>query len=164
MPNPERPPYLPELPDPWPRLPDAVPDAVAPMPLVEADGTAAPPEPAAPETGAPPERTREVVTGRVGKRPLPGRTPKGQPKLEFQLAAHPDPDTTVWHHVVCFGDKAVALRDWLTSGEPVEVVGYRHLNEYQRRDGSTKRTDELWATNVRSLRPTPADPGHPTTL
>ena len=81
-----------------------------------------------------------------------GATPKGQPKLTFQLGEHPDPDHTVWHRVVAFGDRAVSLRSWLTPGELVEVVGYQHLNEYR-----GKTTEEIYASNVRSLRSGPAD-------
>src|SRR3712207_2679273 len=99
----ERPPYFPELPTPWPRPPDYVPGAVqaaTPTPaavLWEQD--AAPPTPApellsTPERLTTPERRRRVeLSGNIGREPVFGRAPKGQPKVEFMLAVHPDPDT-----------------------------------------------------------------------
>lgn len=93
------------------------------------------------------------MAGRVGRPPVFGATPKGQPKLTFQLGEHPDPEHTIWHRVVAFGERAVAARAWLTAGELVEVVGYRHVNEFK-----GKTTTEIYASNVRSLRPDAATP------
>ena len=86
------------------------------------------------------------VSGRVGKAPVYGRTPKGQPKLTFQLAEHPGTDETVWHHVVAFGKRAEGLRGTLERGAAVEVIGYEHTWQ-----GRT----EIYATAVRPLLESP---------
>lgn len=108
-----------------------------------------------PEAPAAHERERVVISGRIGRPPVVGTTPKGQPKLTFQVAEHPTPDDTVWHHVVAFGGRAEQLRGTLRGGEPVEVVGYRHERVVRGRDGQPKTVAEIYATAVRSLSSNP---------
>ena len=77
----ERPAYFPELPTPWPRLPDYVPGSV-PVDTTASGAVlweqAAAPPPPAPELPATPEPRRRVeLSGNIGREPIFGRTPKG---------------------------------------------------------------------------------------
>ena len=147
---------------PAPAAPDAGSGQFAVSPEAPTPARAAPvareaaPQRAGQEAAAAPERERVVVSGRVGKPPVSGTTPKGQPKLTFQVAEHPEPDQTVWHHIVAFAKRAEQLRGTLRGGEPVEVVGYRHERTVTGRDGRVRTVAEIYATAVRSLTPKPA--------
>ncbi len=164
----ERPNYLPPLPNPswWSRIPDyrppgaTVPAAVdsSPAPVVPAipqagQLTGAPPAPApdqpAPAAAQAEAKRRVTLVGRVGAVPAFGTTPKGQPKLTFPLAVHPDSETTEWHTVLAFGKRAEQLRGQVKKGDAVEVVGYVHTSEVRGRDGKPKTVAEIYAAAVR---------------
>ncbi len=65
-----------------------------------------------------------VLVGRVGRLPTFKETTKGL-LAKFPLAAHVG-DETSWHTVTAFGPKAEMLRDSLTVGQAVRIVGYLH--------------------------------------
>jgi single-stranded DNA-binding protein len=67
----------------------------------------------------------------------------------FPVGARADDDTTVWHTVLAFGERAKKLEGTLQKGEIVEVVGYVHERQQRRRDGTTKQVSELYAVAVR---------------
>ena len=151
----ERPPYFPELPTPWPRLPDYVPgppDTGTTVPaavLWEPDARALR---AASELLATPEQRRRVeLSGNIGREPVFGRTPKGQPKVEFMLAVHPDPDTTTWHKVVAFEKLAPTLQGVIHRGTAVEVIGYVHQKQRTTKAGGLEPYEEIYATVVRPV-------------
>lgn len=89
------------------------------------------------------KQPRVTLTGRVGAVEF-GATQRGQPRLTFPLAVHPDPDTTEWHKILAFGERAQKLKGELTTGQLVEVIGYLHINEY---NGTA--VEEIYATVVR---------------
>jgi primosomal replication protein N len=147
----EPPAYLPPLPNPW-AIADYVPDQAivllptAPSPVEQP----IPQEGAAPAPDTTPERQRVVLTGRIGRAPTLGTTPKGQPKLFFPLATHPDEQTTVWKRVLAFGDKATQLHGSLKAGAQVEVIGYVHQNQsVSKNDGTVRQVEEIYAHVVR---------------
>ena len=165
----ERPPYLPELPTPWPRPPVYVPGSVEVATTASGavlwDANATPPSPGsepptAPERPVAPEQRRRVeLSGNIGREPVFGRTPKGQPKVEFMLAVHPDPETTTWHKVVAFEKLAPKLQGVIHRGTAVEVIGYVHQKQRTTKAGTVEPYEEIYATVVRPVpKPHPPPP------
>ena len=117
----------------------------------------APPEPALPtapapanqETGPQPEKRRVVLTDRVGAAPAFRTTPKGQTIAQFPLGVHPDSETTEWHTILAFGERAEQLRGTLRKGEQVEVIGYVHTRTIRGKDGKSRTVEEVYASAVR---------------
>ena len=162
----ERPSYLPELPDPWPRPVDSVPQpaaagelvaAAADLPPVDAappdSATVGPPAPtgeAAPDP-EPRERERVQLAGRLGQNPRTRTTPKGTLIASFPLGVKDEADLnkTTWHTILAFRERAAQVKDTLRQGMPVEVIGYRHNREVPRRDGSTRTVHEVYATVIK---------------
>ncbi len=113
-------------------------------------------EPPAPtgEAAAEPEareRQRVQLAGRVGQNPRTRTTPKGTFIASFPLGVKDEADLnkTHWHQVLAFRERAQQVKDTLKKGDPVEVIGYRHEREIPRRDGSTRRVEEVYATVVK---------------
>ncbi len=142
------------------RSPVAAPEAVEPLVTAE---TATPqhilpppPEPAvsAPSTASEehakrqqPEQEKKVeIVGRVGTLPTFRQTKKGL-MARFALAEHPDADTTIWHNVVAFGSKAEQLKDSLTIGEAVKIVGKPFTWQARTKKGGNPKPEQaisLW--------------------
>src|SRR5579859_4458502 len=101
----------------------------------EQEPTPLPPEGTAPEHG---ENRKVTVRGRIGQAPQFRTLPEKETLVgNFSLAEHPepqDPQVTVWHTIVVFGDRAQQVeerfaRGDLKVGQEVAVVGYVHRRE-----------------------------------
>lgn len=77
---------------------------------------------ATPEKQEQDENQKVILTGNVASMPTFKQTGKGL-MAKFTLAEHPDVDKTEFHDVVAFGKRAEKLKDSLTKGEAVKVVG-----------------------------------------
>ena len=162
----ERPPYLPELPQQYPRtqyVPDTAPAPVQPDETqrsrdeLVAAGSAPPPVDAggvvAAEPGETPppaevrEQERVTLTGRLGQNPRVCTTSKGTLIAQFPRGVKDDADlnTTTWHQVLAFRRLAERARDTLKQGDAVEVIGYRHTREISGRNGP-RTVQEIYAT------------------
>jgi single-strand DNA-binding protein len=169
MPERDRPPYLPLLPERFPRT-DFIP-TLTPAPAgetVNLDAVALPPPvdagPQDSATGEPSvstgeavpdrearERERVHLAGRVGQTPRLRTTPKGTLVAQFPLGvkAEADIEQTTWHTIIAFQKRAEQVRDTLTKGDPVEVIGYVHERAILRRDGSSRTVQEIYATVIK---------------
>lgn len=103
------------------------------------------------------ERERVTLHGRVGKAPTFRTTAKRGVLIgSFPLGTHPDWDTTIWHTILMFDNRARALQEKnLAVGEEVEVVGFPHKREIETPTGEKKTVTEIYATAVRSILTTP---------
>jgi len=103
------------------------------------------------------ERERVTLHGRVGKAPTFRTTAKRGVLIgSFPLGTHPDLETTVWHTILMFDNRARMLQEKnLAVGEEVEVVGFPHKREIQTPAGESKTVTEIYATAVRSILTTP---------
>ncbi len=110
------------------------------------------PEQAPGEAGE--EHPRLNLVGRVGASPAFRTTPKGTLLARFPLAVHDEEGKTTWRTILAFGDRAEKLKGSLNKGQVVEVIGYLHTREMQKRDGSKKTVEEIYAVAVRSPRNT----------
>jgi Single-strand binding protein family len=102
------------------------------------------------------QSSRVTLRGRIGSDPRFRKTTKaGQLVASFPLGVHPDAETTEWHSIVAFGERAKRLQDKpLAKGQLVEVVGYVHEHEGRTRTGETKSRRQIYATAIRTTLPT----------
>jgi hypothetical protein len=106
------------------------------------------------------EKERVTLRGRVGKAPLFRMTARrGMLIGSFPLGTHPDLETTIWHSILVFGDRAQKLKEkGVTRGQEIEVVGYPHERVITSRNGGSKTVTEIYATAIRTtLRQPPGD-------
>jgi hypothetical protein len=103
------------------------------------------------------ERERVTLVGRVGREPtFRTTTRRGVFIGQFPLGVHPDVETTVWHTIVMFDNRARMLQEKnLAVGEEIEVVGFPHKREIQTPTGEKKTVTEIYATAIRSILITP---------
>jgi hypothetical protein len=103
------------------------------------------------------ERERVTLRGRVGRAPTFRTTAKRGVLIgSFPLGTHPDLETTVWHTILMFDNRARMLQEKnLASGEEIEVVGFPHRREIQTAAGENKTITEIYATAIRSILTTP---------
>jgi single-stranded DNA-binding protein len=63
---------------------------------------------------------------------------------------HGEDGKTTWHTILAFGERAEKLKDSLTKGQLVEVVGYLHVKEKPIRGGRVKRIEEIYSVVVKN--------------
>jgi hypothetical protein len=83
------------------------------------------------QTPAEPAPTPERLnlSGRLGRAPAFRTTRNGTLIASFPLAVRNEDDTTTWHTILAFGERAEQLRDQLDKGQVVQVIGYQHDRE-----------------------------------
>jgi hypothetical protein len=116
-------------------------------------GEAEMPGPEVSETGqlsAEYSQSRVNLVGRVGAQTNFRTTPKGVLIARFPLAVRESENKTSWHTVLAFGPRAVKLEGTIKKGDTVEVIGYTHVREFVKRDGSKKTVEEIYAVVVKN--------------
>ena len=122
-----------------------------------------------PANGEHAENDRVKVRGRIGSNFSFRTTKENKPVVNFSVAEHPDPsdpDKTVWHNAVMFGDRAEALQKRVDSGElktgmEVDMVGFIHHAERPRRDGGTQMVEQIYAVSIKPVVKGPQAPQAP---
>lgn len=99
---------------------------------------------------------RVVLVGRIGHTPEMRYTPEGQAVTRLSLAtdrpAKPGTESEAdWHQIVCFGKVADFAGQYLDRGRLVCVVGRISYRSWEGRDGQTRRTTEIVASEVVAL-------------
>jgi hypothetical protein len=93
---------------------------------------------------------RVEVFGNVGTQPRFRTTASGKDVLEFSIAEHPDKETTLWHNIVAFDQRARDLRETLQKGEALGIIGYPHMRVIPGKEGKPdKRVREIYMTGVK---------------
>ena len=152
MSSPERPPYLPELPEryvpvdfvPAPPAPDPEPASAPPQATAE---TSLPIDTA----GVPEKQERVTLAGRVGAKPALRTTPRGVLVAKFPLGVKDEADgeQTTWHTILAFQKRAELVRDTVHQGDALEVIGYRNTRSYTGRDGKDHAVVEVHAAVIK---------------
>jgi len=103
------------------------------------------------------ETPRVTLRGRLGAEPrFRTTTRRGELVASFPLGVHPDGETTTWHSIVAFGERAKRLQEKpLNKGQEVEVVGYVHERISHPREGQEKVLRQIYATAIRTTLKTP---------
>jgi hypothetical protein len=96
------------------------------------------------------ERERVVLKGRLGKRVRYSTTPRGVRRAEFNLATAVDEETTAWHTVLAFRERAERLQQANPQkGQYLEVIGYRDVIDRKDQHGNTKQVERIIAAHIR---------------
>lgn len=96
------------------------------------------------------EQERVTFSGRAGSNPTLRTTPKGTLIARFPLAVHGPGNTTTWFPVLAFNQRAEGLKEIVSRGAALDVIGYLHSRETRSRDGSTRTIQEIYAVTVTS--------------
>jgi hypothetical protein len=96
------------------------------------------------------ERERVVLKGRIGKRVRYSTTPRGVRRAEFNLATAVDEETTAWHTILAFRDRAERLEQANPQkGQYLEVIGYRDTIDRKDNHGNAKQVERIIAAHIR---------------
>src|ERR671917_788985 len=100
-----------------------------------------------------------ILVGNLGRDPELRYTPQGTPVCSFTLAtnekrkdrAGENQDVTTWFRVTLWGRQAETASQYLTKGRPVYVEGRLRVEEWTDRDGKSRHTLEVNASDVQFL-------------
>lgn len=97
-----------------------------------------------------------IVVGNLGRDPEMRYTPQGTPVCTFTIAtnerrkdkAGEQQDITTWFKVTVWGKQAETVSQYLTKGRSVYVEGRLHMEEWTDKEGKTRHTLEVNASDV----------------
>jgi single-strand DNA-binding protein len=100
-----------------------------------------------------------VVVGNLGRDPELRFTPQGTPVCTFSVASNErrkssagEPqDITTWFRVTVWGKQAETVSKYLTKGRSVYVEGRLHVEEWTDKEGKTRHSLEVNATDVQFI-------------
>ncbi len=100
-----------------------------------------------------------IIVGNLGRDPELRYTPQGTPVCTFSIAtnerrksaAGEQQDITTWFKVTVWGKQAETVSQYLTKGRSVYVEGRLHVEEWTDKEGKTRNTLEVNATDVHFL-------------
>lgn len=106
-----------------------------------------------------------IVVGNLGRDPELRYTPQGTPVCSFTVATNEKrkdkagemQDVTTWFRVTLWGRQAETASQYLTKGRPVYIEGRLRLEEWTDRDGKTRSTLEVHATDMQFIGGTRGD-------
>lgn len=96
-----------------------------------------------------------VLLGNLGQNPEVRFTSTGKPVCNFNLATHQTwtengerQERTEWHRIVVWGKTAENCGKYLSKGRQVYLEGRLQTRSWQDREGQTRYTTEIVATQV----------------
>ena len=101
-----------------------------------------------------------IVVGNLGRDPELRFTPQGTPVCTFTVASNERrkggaageaQDITTWFRVTVWGKQAETVSKYLTKGRSVYVEGRLHVEEWTDKDGKTRHTLEVNASDVQFI-------------
>lgn len=100
-----------------------------------------------------------TVVGNLGRDPELRYTPQGQAVCNFSVAtsekkrdkAGEMQELTIWFKVTTWGKQAETASKYLSKGRPVYIEGRLRVDEWTDRDGKTRYTLEVNATDLQFL-------------
>ena len=100
-----------------------------------------------------------IIVGNLGRDPELRYTPQGTAVCNFSVAtnerrrdkAGEQQDVTTWFRVNAWGRQAENVSKYLSKGRRVYVEGRLHVEEWQDRDGKTRYTLEVNASDIQFL-------------
>ena len=103
---------------------------------------------------------RIILVGNLGKDPELRYTPQGNPVCSFSLATNErrrassggeQTDITTWFRVTLWGRQAETAAQYLQKGRPVYIEGRLRLEEYTDKEGKTRHSLEVAATDLQFI-------------
>lgn len=100
-----------------------------------------------------------IVVGNLGRDPELRYTPQGTAVCDFSVATSEKKrdksgemqDVTTWFKVTTWNKQAEVASKYLSKGKPVYIEGRLRLEEYTDRDGKTRFSLEVNATDIQFL-------------
>jgi single-strand DNA-binding protein len=100
-----------------------------------------------------------IVVGNLGRDPELRYTPQGTPVCSFSVASNERrkgsdgefQDLTTWFRVSAWGKQAETVSKYLTKGRSVYVEGRLRVEEWTDKEGKSRYTLELHATDVQFI-------------
>jgi len=101
-----------------------------------------------------------ILVGNLGRDPELRYTPDGTPVCSFSLATNErrrdrttgeNNDVTTWFRVTLWRRQAEVAQQYLTRGKPVYIEGRLRVEEYTDRDGKTRHSLEVTATDMQFI-------------
>ena len=100
-----------------------------------------------------------ILVGNLGKSPDLRYTPQGTPVCSFSMATNErrkgksgeKEDVVTWFRVTLFGKQAEAAAQYLVKGRPVYIEGRLRVEEYKDREGKTRHSLEVTATDMQFI-------------
>lgn len=109
-----------------------------------------------------------ILVGNLGRDPELRYTPDGTPVCSFSLATNErrrdrttgeNNDVTTWFRVTLWRRQAEVASQYLTRGKPVYIEGRLRVEEYTDRDGKTRHSLEVTATDMQFIGASRGDEG-----
>ena len=100
-----------------------------------------------------------ILVGNLGRDPELRYTPQGTPDCSFTLATNErrkdktgeTQDQTTWFRVTLWGRQAETASQYLSKGRPVYVEGRLRVEEWTDREGRSRFTLEVHATDMQFI-------------
>lgn len=100
-----------------------------------------------------------ILVGNLGRDPELRYTPQGNPVCTFSIATNDrrksregeQSDVTTWFRVTLFGKQAETASQYLTKGRPVYIEGRLRQEEWTDKEGKTRHTLEVIATDMQFI-------------
>ncbi len=102
---------------------------------------------------------RIILVGNLGRDPELRYTTQGTPVCSFTMAtnerrrdkAGENQDVTTWFRVTLWGRQAETASQYLTKGRPIYVEGRLRVEEWNDKDGRSRYTLEVHATDMQFI-------------
>lgn len=100
-----------------------------------------------------------TIVGNLGKDPELRYTPQGNAVCNFSVATNEKrrdkggdfQDVTTWFRITLWGKQAENASKYLTKGSPIYVEGRLRVEEWSDRDGKTRYTLDVQATDMQFI-------------
>lgn len=100
-----------------------------------------------------------TIVGNLGKDPELRYTPQGNAVCNFSVATNEKrrdksgdfQDVTTWFRITLWGKQAENASKYLTKGSPIYVEGRLRVEEWQDRDGKSRYTLDVSATDMQFI-------------
>ena len=100
-----------------------------------------------------------IIVGNLGRDPELRYTPQGTAVCSFSMATNEKrrdkvgdfQDVTTWFRVTLWGKQAETASKYLTKGSPVYIEGRLRIEEWTDRDGQTRQSLEVNATDMQFI-------------
>lgn len=100
-----------------------------------------------------------IIVGNLGRDPELRYTPQGTAVCSFSMATNERrrdkvgefQDITTWFRVTLWGKQAETASKYLTKGSPVYIEGRLRIEEWTDRDGQTRQSLEVNATDMQFI-------------
>ena len=100
-----------------------------------------------------------ILVGNLGRDPELRYTPQGNPVCSFSIATNDrrknrdgeQEDSTTWFRVTLFGKQAETASQYLAKGRPVYIEGRLRQEEWTDKEGKTRHTLEVIASDMQFI-------------